>query len=109
MSNDESRRQFEEWARHRYGKDELQIKPDEDELGEYSDEYVNHLIQGEWEAWQAATVGPDAATVALHFGYEVTKIRDQVFIAKNNACGKVWVPFSRDSHPQVFMEYEKCL
>lgn len=61
------------------------------------------------EAWQAATVGPDAATVALHFGYEVTKIRDQVFIAKNNACGKVWIPFSRDSHPQLFMEYEKCL
>ena len=49
---DESRRQFEEWAGHRYGKDELQIKPDEDEPGEYSDEYVNHLVQGEWEAWQ---------------------------------------------------------
>lgn len=77
-------------------------------------EGVNRTQQGRLrerylEAWQAATAGPDAATVALHFGYEVTKIRDQVFIAKNNACGKVWVPFSRDSHPQVFMEYEKCL
>lgn len=71
-------------------------------------EYMAWDTQLAFRAWQAATVGPDAATVALRFGYEVTKIRDQVFIAKNNACGKVWIPFSRDSHPQVFMEYEKC-
>lgn len=51
---DESRMQFEEWAGHRYGEDELQIKPDEDELGEYFNEYENHLVQGEWEAWQAS-------------------------------------------------------
>ena len=60
------------------------------------------------QVWQAAKTDPDPATVALHFGYEVTRIRDQVFIAKNNAAGKLWVPFSRESHPKLFQEYDKC-
>lgn len=58
--------------------------------------------------WQAAKTDPDPATVALYFGYEVTMIGDQVFIAKNNAAGKVWVPFSRESHPKQFREYDRC-
>ena len=60
------------------------------------------------QVWQAAKAEPDAATVALHFGYEVTKIRDQVFIAKNNIGMKLWVPFNRESHPKLFQEYNRC-
>ena len=67
-------------------------------------QYVESWI----DAWQAAKAEPDAATVALHFGYEVTKIRDQVFIAKNNAAGKLWIPFNRESHPKLFQEYDRC-
>lgn len=59
--------------------------------------------------WEAATNEPDPETVAKHFGYEVTKIRDTVFIAKNNASFTVWVPFNRGSHPGLFQEYDKCL
>lgn len=59
-------------------------------------------------AWRAAKAEPDAATVALHFGYEVTKIRDQVFVAKTNQHFKVWTPFSRESHVELFKEYDRC-
>lgn len=51
---DESRKQFEEWVSRRYGDDEISLKPDEDYPGEYYDEYENHLVQGEWESWQAS-------------------------------------------------------
>ena len=104
MSNDESRRQFEEWIVNSGLSEFVNMR----RCLNGGDEYIAWDMQLAFRAWQAASAGPDAATVALHFGYEVTKIRDQVFIAKNNACGKVWIPFSRDSHPQVFMEYEKC-
>ena len=63
MTNSQGR--FEKWVTHRYGADSVQLKNDED----CGDEYENYIVQGEWEAWQAATAGPDAATVALHFGY----------------------------------------
>lgn len=103
-----SRERFEKWtvqlAKHHNYEFPIETLLKKTKEGDY---YVT-WVDSAWMGWQAATAGPDAATVALHFGYEVTKIRDQVFIAKNNACGKVWIPFSRDSHPQVFMEYEKC-
>ena len=75
-----------------------------------SDAVRHHSLCAEvWsKAWQAAKTEPDAATVALHFGYEVTKIRDQVFIAKNNIGMKLWVPFNRESHPKLFQEYDRC-
>ena len=77
--------------------------------------YPEEIISDCWKAWeasrqvwQAAKAEPDAATVALHFGYEVTKIRDQVFIAKNNIGMKLWIPFNRESHPKLFQEYDRC-
>ena len=73
-----------------------------------SGEYYVTWVNAAWMGWQAATVGPDPATVALHFGYEVTKIRDEVFIAKSNPHFKVWTPFNRKSHADLFREYEKC-
>ena len=98
-----SREAFEKWW------EEKQKRLAFEGVGYMQQERLRSRYMESWiDAWQAAKAEPDAATVALHFGYEVTKIRDQVFIAKNNIGMKLWVPFSRESHPKLFQEYDRC-
>lgn len=98
-----SREAFEKWW------EEKQKRLTFEGVSRTQQERLRSRYMESWiDAWRAAKAEPDAATVALHFGYEVTKIRDQVFVAKTNPHFKVWTPFNRESHAELFKEYDRC-